>query len=258
MAKDDIFSKVPEGGYEEASDYSDPQSFAKLIDARRSCRVYTDEKVPEEIMRTCMSQALMAPSSSNLRSWQFYWVRTPETKSKLVEACLGQPAAKSAQELIVAVAHPYMWKVTRQLNLAEFKKDPSVETPKAALDYYEKLVPMLYNQGPLGIIGLIKRPILFLRGLKTATPRGPVSNADMRVWANKSTALACQQLMLSFRAHGYDTCPMEGFDEKLIAKAIKMPAKSEVCMVISVGKRDKNGIYAPRMKFDDKLFIHEV
>jgi nitroreductase len=80
----------------------------------------------------------------------------------------------------------------------------------------------------------------------------------MRVWSNKSTALACQQLMLAFRAQGYDTCPMEGFDEKLIEKAIKIPRKSEVCMVISVGKRGENGIYGPRVRFDEKLFIHEV
>ena len=258
MAKDDIFSKVPEIGYSEQNDFKDPDGFAKLIEARRSCRVYTDEKVPEEIVRTCLTQALMAPNSSNLQSWQFYWVRTPEVKSKIVEACLSQPAAKTAQELIVAVAHPEMWRTTRLLNLKAFKEESDLKVPQSALDYYEKLVPLAYNQGPLGLFGLIKRPILFFRGLSKVTPRGPVSRADMRVWANKSTALACQQLMLAFRAQGFDTCPMEGFDETLVSKAIKMPSKSEVCMIISVGKRGENGIYGPRKRFDEKLFIHEV
>ena len=36
----------------------------------------------------------------------------------------------------------------------------------------------------------------------------------MAVWAHKSTALACENLMLSLRAYGYDSCPMEGMDSK--------------------------------------------
>lgn len=254
----DIFSKVPEVGYKEPSDYSNPEEFEKLCEARRSCRVYTEEKVPEEIMRKCLSLALLAPNSSNLQCWQFYWVRTPEVKDKIVKACLSQPAARTAQELIVAVAHPQMWRKTGPLMLETFEAQKDVKVPKSAIMYYKKLVPLAYNQGFLGLFGLGKRVVLFFRGLKKPTPRGPVSNHDMKVWAHKSTALACQQLMLAFRANGFDTCPMEGYDETLIKKAIKLPKGAEPCMVISVGKRGENGIYGPRVRFDDSLFIHEL
>lgn len=254
----EIFSKVPQINYTEPSNYNNAAEFEALCEARRSCRVYTDEPVPEEVMRKCLSLSLLAPNSSNLQSWQFYWVRSEVVKAKIVKACLSQPAARTAQELVVAVAHPQMWRKTGPLMLKAFEENKEFKAPKSAVMYYKKLVPLAYNQGFLGLLGLGKRIVLFFRGLKKPTPRGPVSNHDMKVWAHKSTALACQQLMLAFRAHGFDTCPMEGYDETLIKKAIKMPKGSEPCMVISVGKRAENGIYGPRVRFDDSLFIHEV
>jgi nitroreductase len=259
MAEKDIFSEIPTLNYNEDNGaYSNPDAFTQLVDARRSCRVYTDEPIPETVVRKCLSLALLAPNSSNLQPWQFYWVRNEAKKQQLVDACLGQPAAATAQELIIAVSHPNMWKTSRKLMLDTFAAQSEIKVPKSAISYYDKLVPLAYNQGFLGVFGRIKSLILFFRGLKKATPRGPVSSNDMRVWGQKSTALACQQLMLAFRAHGYDTCPMEGMDEKRVRKIIEMPKGAEVCMVISAGKRAKNGIYGPRIRFDEKLFVHEV
>ncbi len=259
MAEKDIFSEIPVLNYQEANgNYSNPDDFEQLIQARRSCRVYTDEKIPEEIVRKCISMALLAPNSSNLQSWQFYWVKSSDKKQQVVEACLSQPAAATAQELIIAVAHPNMWRTSRKLMLESFSSQSEIKVPKSAVSYYDKLVPLAYNQGFLGIFGRIKSVILFFRGLSKPTPRGPVSRNDMRVWAHKSTALACQQLMLAFRAHGYDTCPMEGMDENRIKKIIDLPKGAEVCMIISAGKRAPNGIYGPRIRFDEKLFVHEV
>jgi nitroreductase len=254
----DIFSKIPDVNYTEPSDYTNAEEFEALCEARRSCRVYTDEEVPEEVMRKCLSLALLAPNSSNLQSWQFYWVRTPETKKRIVKACLSQPAARTAQELIVAVAHPEMWRKTAPLMVKKFEEEKELKVPKSALQYYKKLVPLAYNQGFLGTFGAAKKAYMFVRGLSQPTPRGPASVNDMKVWAHKTTALACQQLMLAFRAHGYDTCPMEGYDETLIRRAIKLPSGADPCMVISVGKRAENGIYGPRIRFDESLFIHEV
>ena len=81
----------------------------------------------------------------------------------------------------------------------------------------------------------------------------------MRVWANKSTALACQNLMLAFRSYGYDTCPIEGLDQRRVRRLLQLPyGKAEVCMAISVGKRGENRIYGPRIRFDRNLFVKDV
>ena len=43
--------------------------------------------------------------------------------------------------------------------------------------------------------------------------RSPIYKHELFEVVTKSTALACQNLMLGL-AEGFDSCPMEGFDEK--------------------------------------------
>ncbi len=253
----DIFTEVPKIDYQESAPKIDTQEFIKVVESRRSVRVYTRESIPPEIVNKCLDLALLAPNSSNLQNWEFYWVRALDKKQELVKACLSQPAARTAPELIVAVSRLKSWPDMRKRMLETFK-GTSIQVPYSARMYYENLVPLMYGQGFLGIKGLFKRVAFFFRGLSTPTPRGPVSHADMRVWAHKTTALACENFMLAMRAHGYDTCPMEGFDEVKIKRIIDLPKDAEVTMVISAGKRAKDGVYGPRVRFDRELFIKEI
>jgi nitroreductase len=258
MAETNILKEIPELHYTETSDYNNPEEFIKLVNARRSCRVYTKEQIPEEVMRKCLDLALLAPNSSNLQTWEFYWVRDPEKRKQLDHFCLDQPAATTAAEIIVVVAYPQKWKVTRKLMLERFEQEEDQHAIRGALHYYLKIVPLAYNPGFLGLFGLAKKIYLNWKGLWIPFPRKPISHADMLTWAHKSAALACQNLMLAFRSFGYDTCPMEGLDQKRIAKLLGLPKGAEVCMAISAGKRAENGIYGPRIRFERDLFIKEV
>lgn len=253
-----ILNKIPSIDYTEHYEYYDPEAFENLVNSRRSCRVYTDEPVPEEVMNKCLDLALLAPNSSNLQPWEFYWVKSREKREKLNYYCLNQPTARTAAEIVVVVSRPKMWKKTRKLMLKAFRDQDDIKVPESAIMYYDKLVPLSYNQGPLSSFGFIKRIYLFFAGLSKPVPRKPTSNADMMAWAHKSTALACENLMLAFRAHGFDTCPMEGLDHYRIRKLLELPRSAEVCMAISVGKRADNGIYGPRIRFDRDLFVKKV
>ena len=233
------------------------EEFIKVINSRRSVRVFTNEKVKEEDILSCLKLGLLAPNSSNLQPWEFYWVRSKNKKNKLIEYCLNQPAARTAAELIVCVAKPMAWKKNQKKMLDLINKNGK-NPPQAVLNYYEKIVPLAYNQGIFGIRGFIKSIIIFFISFFRPIPREPVSFADMKVWSQKTTALACQNLMLSFRAFGYDTCPMEGIDSSRIKKLLKLSNTDQICMVISVGKRAENGVYGKRIRFDDKDFIHQV
>jgi len=202
--------------------------------------------------------ALLAPNSSNLQPWEFYWIRSEEKRKKLISYCLRQNTVKTAAEIIVVVARTDTWKRNSKLMLDHLgRKDAAV--PKSAANYYSKITPLAYNQGFLGWFGMAKRIFMNLIAISRPMVRQPKSIADMRVWANKSTALACENLMLAFRAYGYDTCPIEGLDQRRIRKMLKLPyGKAEVCMAISVGKRAEHGIYGPRIRFDRELFVKEV
>ena len=231
--------------------------FIKAVKSRRSVRIFNDEPVLEEDMRKCLELALLAPNSSNLQPWEFYWVRDQNKKERLVEYCLGQPAAATAQELVVCVARYDFWKVNAERMLQLFREKGD-KIPKSAKIYYKKIVPLAYSQGPLGSFGILKKLIVFFRGMSVPTPREPGSRNDMKIWAQKSTALACQNLMLSLRAFGYDSCPMEGMDSKRIKQLLELPRKAQICMVISAGKRAENGVYGEQVRFDSNLFIKVV
>jgi nitroreductase len=256
----DIFVKVPELGYQEKAPETDPKAFARILQARRSVRVYDATPVPEAVMREVLEWTLLAPNSSNLQCWEFYWVRNPEKKKSLAKFCFNQPAARTAAELVVAVARPSHWKKHARQMISTFEEAEKAgqKIPASAWSYYKKLAPFVYTQGPLSIFGHIKKVIYFFRGLTAITPREPTSHAGMSLWANKSCALACENFMLGMSAHGFDTCPMEGFDSKRVKKLLNLNCTDAVTMVISVGKRAPNGIYGQRVRFPSAQFIKEV
>ncbi|HEX4937726.1 MAG TPA: nitroreductase family protein, partial [Candidatus Kapabacteria bacterium] len=196
---------------------------------------------------------MLAPNSSNLQPWEFYVVRSPELKAKLAEACLGQNAATTANVLIPIIARTNTWKKNSLRNIEYW---PEETMPKIVKTYYSKVAPIHYNQGPLGALGLAKKAAGLIAGLKRAVPRGPYSIAEMKAWAVKSTALAAENMMLGFRAHGFDTCPMEGFDERRVRKLLKLPDDAIVTMILGVGRRAPNGIYHRRYRFPREEFVH--
>jgi nitroreductase len=243
------------------TDYREPaidcnfEEFAKVVESRRSVRLFTDEKIPDAIVERCLDLTLAAPNSSNLQPWEFYWVKTPENFTKLQEYCLSQNAAKTAATLIVCVARPDRWRLGQKINLDYFATRKDVPPP--VYDYYQRLVPFVYGNGPLGIFGPFKTLLMNALGLFKVMPRGPFGRSGNLLWATKTTALACENLMLAFRAAGYDSCPMEGMDEVRIKKLLKLPCCASVAMVISAGKRAPDGIYAPRIRGPKDVFIHK-
>ena len=239
---------------EEAIDTS-KEEFIKIVESRRSVRIYNEAKIKESDMLECLQLSLLSANSSNLQPWEFYWVKDPNKKNKLIDYCLGQPAAKTAQELVVCVARPDNWRLNTEIMLDMFKDK---DLPDAVSTYYKKIVPLAYNQGFLGLFGIIKKISTFFIGLKKSIPREPTSINDMKIWAHKSTALACQTLMLALRAFGYDSCPMEGIDSYRIKKLLRLSKSAQITMVISAGKRAKNGVYGKRYRLHSDNFIKIV
>ncbi|HOS38445.1 MAG TPA: nitroreductase family protein [Spirochaetota bacterium] len=252
-----ILSEEQTFTYFEKAPTIDPGEFQKVIDSRRSVRVFDDTKIPEDIVRTCIENGLLAPNSSNLQPWEIYWVSSPEKKRELARYCLSQIAAKKAAELIVLVARTATWRQHAREMVTLFTSGPD-KAPAMAIAYYKKIVPFVYTQGFLGILGFLKRIAFFVKGLSSPVIREPVTRAHLRTWAIKTTALAAENIMLSFRAYGYDTCPMEGYDSKRIKKLLGLPRDSAVVMVIAAGKRTEGGIYGPRIRYDSARFIKKV
>jgi nitroreductase len=227
--------------------------FYSAVQARRSIRNYTDKPVPDEVIRRALEAALLAPNSSNLQTWGFYLVKTPEKKKKLVEACLSQRAARTARELLVVTAEPGRWKKNRERMIEKLNQ---AKAPAFMYPYYEKLIPLTYG---FQFFAPLKWLILNLTGLFRPMARHPWNSRDREEVSIKSAALACENFMLAIAAEGYGTCPMEGFDERRVKRLLGLRFTDRVVMVISVGEPETSrGIWGDRIRFDSKEFIREV
>jgi nitroreductase len=230
--------------------------FFDVVESRRSVRKYLPEPVPREVIDRALSAALLAPNSSNLQPWEIFLVSSPEKKAAMVSACLDQSAAATAAELVVFTARTDTWRRNREHLLKTLKERGGA--PDVALNYYHKIVPLMYAHGWLNAFGWIKKIVFSVVGIFRPVPRGPFSNAEVKSVLSKSVALACQNFMLAIAAQGYATCPMEGFDALRVKKILEIGRKSVVVMVIAVGKENPEGIYGPRLRLDPKFFLFEV
>ena len=72
--------------YKEEAISLDKKEFIKVVESRRSVRIYDKTKVKESDMMQCLELALLSPNSSNLQPWEFYWVKDENNKDNLIKA----------------------------------------------------------------------------------------------------------------------------------------------------------------------------
>lgn len=241
--------------FEAAPNDIDSENFKKVVQSRRSVRKFTDRPIPAEILDECLDLALLAPNSSNLQPWTFYVVQNPEKKQAIVKACLNQWAARTAAELIVCVARTDRINQMAKLNIKEF---PFPEIPPLVKKYYT-FIPLNYKTGYLNSLGNFKKVTYKVaRTLNKQLPVTAFNPSDSKLWAAKTTALACENLVLALRAYGFDSCMMEGFDEPLVAKTLGLNTQEFPIMVIGAGERATDGVFFPQYRFDRGLFIKKV
>ncbi len=121
--------------YEPAPEQNHGEAFSQVVESRRSVRKFTDKPIPPPVLDACIDLALIAPSSCNLQPWEFHVVQSPDKKAKLVEACMSQNAATTAQELIVVVARTNNWKKIAKLNIEQW---PQPKIPRHWKEFYSK------------------------------------------------------------------------------------------------------------------------
>ncbi|MGZ3775626.1 MAG: nitroreductase family protein [Pseudobdellovibrionaceae bacterium] len=237
--------------------YYDPESFRRLVHSRRSIRKFTDEKIPEHILDECLDLALLAPNSSNLQTWKFYKIKNLQARENLIRACFSQPAAASSAELIVCVATPGKWRPNSR-QMLELLKSQSGSIPKSVERYYKNIIPAAYTVGLFNLLMPFKWVFNSVVGWFQPVLREPLTSFGLSLWSVKSCALACENLMLAFRAHGFDSCPMEGFDSHRVKQILSLSGDEKIVMIIGAGRRAEGGIYGPRLRFPREQIIKTV
>ncbi|PCJ95023.1 MAG: nitroreductase family protein [Flavobacteriaceae bacterium] len=235
------------------------KTVSDAIHYRRSVRLFKKTvELDEEMVKKCLEHAVLAPTSSNLQLWEFYHITNSTTLKSMVKACLGQNAAKTAQQMIVVVVRKDLWRKRAKANINHHKKslggklkEQYSKREKFVFTYYQKVIPSIYVDF-LGVFGWLKYIVFNIIGLFRPIYR-QVRNSDMRIVAHKSAGLAAQNFMLGMAAIGYDTCPMEGSDTYRIKKILRLPFGAEINMVIGCGVREEQGVYGNRFRipFED-------
>jgi nitroreductase len=175
---------------------------------RRAVRAYLPERIPDSVLDACFDLAILAPTLHNLECWQMIDLRDTNRLAALRHFCLDQPAAATAPHLIVAVARPDRWPLGRAMMLEQIQKEKADPTlPKALREFlplfelkYRLQIPFLFEDGPLYILAPVKRLLLWCRARFKPTMRGPFGRHEQALWAVKTAALACENLMLALSA----------------------------------------------------------
>jgi nitroreductase len=127
--------------------------FESIVQFRRSNRKFDPNiAVPNDVIERSLKRAILSPNSSNMQLWEFHWINSPAALEQMVPICLNQSAAKTAQQMVVFVARPDKWKARQQWHLNQVKNEISGEPTKAQkmmLQYYGKVMPLLYAADPL-------------------------------------------------------------------------------------------------------------
>jgi nitroreductase len=229
--------------------------FFAAVQKRRSIRKFKPDKVPAEVIEKALAAAILAPTSSNSQTWNFYWAVNESTKKDLVHYCLNQSAARTASDLMVIVASPSAWKRSHPELVKWVHR---VQAPKMVVSYYERVFPMMYRWGFLNSLGLLKKISYFIVGFFRPIMRGPATLSEIQVVCTKSAALAAENFVLALTAQGVATCMMEGFDECRVKKLFNLKYSDRVAMVIAIGFEDERGTWGPRYRLPLESVVHRV
>lgn len=236
------------------------KTFDQIVQDRRSIRKFdTKHDFDHKAVERSIERAILSANSSNMQLWEFYRVKSKQAKEDFTAICLGQNAAKTANELVVFVARPDLWKDRQQKlvnHFMTFMPDKSAQKAKLTYRYYEQWIPALYNLKFPWLHDLKMKALMFKNRNKPFMK--DVLSRDVPIITHKSVALAAQTFMLSIKAEGYDSCPMEGHDSERLKKYLNLPKAAEISMVIGVGKGLPEGVYGERFRIPNEEVIFEI
>ncbi|QGJ66899.1 nitroreductase family protein [Bacillus velezensis] len=197
--------------------------FMDIMKGRRSIRNYDPAvKISKEEMTQILEEATTAPSSVNAQPWRFLVIDSPEGKEKLAPLASFNQTQVSTSSAVIAV-------------FADMNSDDYLE------EIYSKAVELGYMPQEVK-----DRQIAALTAHFEKLPE-QVNRETILI----DGGLVSMQLMLTARAHGYDTNPIGGFDKEKIAEVFGMDKERYVpVMLLSIGKAADEGYASYRLPIE--------
>jgi nitroreductase len=181
------------------------KNLSDVIRDRRSTPSFDGSPVPGDDLRQILDAGLHAPSSYNMQPWRFIVVRGPEAKRRLRAASYNQAKVEEASVVIVACGDMDGW-----------RKD-------------------LDQMIQVGLSGGMPESYAAQARSSVSNYLSSFSPGEMKGWLNKMVMLSFTQMMLMAEALGYDTAPMEGFEQEKIHEVLRLPLSYWVVALLAVG-----------------------
>lgn len=203
------------------------------LERRRAARRFEPRPVPRDLLVEILDKVRLTPSGWNLQPVHFVLVTDPEAKRRLRRACLDQRQVEEAAAAVVFVSdlHPHRGRL--DAILARDLRSGAIDAKYAG--YSRRIIRLLFEGGPLGLPGLLKAAALAVAGLFRPVPEPSLTRCQRRIWSLRQAAMAAQTFLLAAAARGLDTCPMEGFDPRRVRRALGIPRRYDVGLVVTVG-----------------------
>lgn len=195
----------------------------KLLE-RRSIRIYDETvKISEDELKQIILEANLAPSSMNMQPWRYVVISSDAAKEKLRPALYG-----NLKQLETSAAMIVVFNDLHKFELAEKIYDTAVEKGLMPKDVREKQLMNIRNMAQ------------------------KVDLSKLNVSGMIDCGLAAMNLMYVAREHGYDTCPIGGFNHEMIHDVVDLDKdRYSPVMIISIGKAAEEGFPSVRLPFDD-------
>ncbi|SFD45829.1 Nitroreductase [Bacillus sp. OV194] len=199
-------------------------NFNDILTGRRSIRYYDPSvKISKDEMTEILNKATLAPSSVNMQPWRFLVIESDEAKATLAPLARFNNSQVETSSAMIAVFG----------DLNNFDKSEEIYSKAVELGY----MPQDVKEQMMGRL---------TAHFDTLDPE-----------VNKETVLidgglVSMNLMLAARAHGYDTCPIGGYEKDKIAEAFGLDKDRYVpVMLISIGKAANTGYPSVRLPVEE-------
>jgi len=181
------------------------KTLAQAIRDRRATPSFTGEPIPASDLRQIVEAGLRAPSSYNLQPWRFVVVQNPDQRKRLRAASYNQAKVEEASAVIVACGDRDGWR----RDLGEMlRMGLAGGMPESYAAQAEETVPEYLSS---------------------------FTDDQMTGWLNKHVMIALTTMMWTAETLGYDTAPMEGFEQQRVCETLKLPMSYWVVALLAIG-----------------------
>lgn len=203
------------------------KTLSQAIVQRRDTPSFDGTPIPDADLKKILDAGLQAPSGYNLQPWRFIVVRSEDQKRRLRSASFNQPKIEEAPAIIVACGDADGW---RRGDLEEMLR--------------------------LGCEGGM--PENYAEQARTVIPNYLSNHPRFTAWLFKQVSIAFTSMMLMAEVLGYDTSPMEGFEEEKVREVLKLPLSYHVVAMLAIGHLSgEDKFYGGRFSMAHTVFDEE-